>query len=133
MADDKKEVPLYTETYYPLFFFPYSVTVTKHQISFGYYFWLFSKTVDRSSAVIKAQPLDNVRGFLEWGGWGIRLRRHDGHWETGYIAKNGNAVKITVTSQDQDGDAAATADSYYVFTCSDPQKVCDILNNGGDQ
>jgi hypothetical protein len=123
MASPNDESVLYTETYYPPFFFPYSVTVTNDKISFGYYFWLFTKTVDRSAVSIKAQPLENVKGLREWGGWGIRLRRHDGHWESGYIAKNGKAVKITLLQNDD-----AKTESYYVFTCSDPQKVCDILN-----
>jgi hypothetical protein len=115
------EEPLYTETYYPWFFFPYSVTVTKSHVSFGYYFGLFSMTVDRSK-ISHSLPLTDVKGFREWGGWGIRLRRCEGKWETGYIAKNGGAVKIKVLHENSDDV------SIYVFTCSEPDKVCDILN-----
>jgi hypothetical protein len=119
--NNNDDEPLYTETYYPPYFFPYAVTVTKDHISFGYYFWLFTKNIDRSvTTIVKAESIDHVRGFREWGGWGIRLRRHNGHWETGYIAKNGPAVKLTLLNED-------TNESYYVFTCSNPQKVCDIL------
>lgn len=129
--NDKDDEILYTETYQPFFFFPYSVTVTKTHISFGYYFWLFTKTVDLSSSStvikIKAEPIEHVNGLREWGGWGIRLRRHDGHWETGYIAKNGKAVHIIVVTEQQ-GDAEPSS-SYYAFNCSNPQKVCDLINN----
>ena len=110
---------IYEETYQPWFFFPYSVKVSKEELSFGYYFWIFTKTVDRAR-ITEALPLNNVQGFREWGGWGIKLRPKDGHWETGYIAKNGGAVKIKV--QDE------TRESYYVFTCAEPKKVSDILN-----
>jgi hypothetical protein len=115
------ETPIYTETYYPWFFFPYSVTVTKDKVSFGYYFWLFTKTVDRSE-IAQVQPLYDVKGFREWGGWGIRLRPNEGHWETGYIAKNGGAVQIQVH------DPASDKDSFYVFTCSEPKNVSEILS-----
>lgn len=115
------ETPIYTETYYPWFFFPYSVTVTKSHISFGYYFWLFTKTVDRSK-IAEALPLYDVKGLREWGGWGIRFHHHEGHWETGYIAKNGGGVKIKIH------DPATNKDSFYVFTCNEPKKVSEILN-----
>ncbi|KAL3904292.1 MAG: hypothetical protein SGILL_010123, partial [Bacillariaceae sp.] len=105
----------------PWYFFPYSVAVTKDQVSFGYYFWLFTKTVDRSH-VTDALPLHDVKGFQEWGGWGIKFRPKDSHWETGYIAKNGGAVKIRLE------DPETGKNSYYAFTCSEPKKVCDILN-----
>jgi hypothetical protein len=132
MAETKNnnDEPLYTETYYPLFFFPYTVTVTQTQISFGYYFWLFTKTIDRSvTTVVKAESIDHVKGFREWGGWGIRLRRHDGHWESGYIAKNGAAVKLTLSQENNSSNNQDNNKSYYVFTCSNPQKVCDILSD----
>jgi hypothetical protein len=127
---DNDEKPLYTETFYPPFFFPYTVTVTKDHISFGYYFGCFTKTIDRSvTSVVKAQSIDHVKGFREWGGWGIRYRRHDGHWETGYIAKNGTAVKLTLLQENSNNNNnnRDSNQSYYVFTCSDPKKVCDIL------
>ena len=113
------EAPIYTETYQPWFFFPYSVTVTKEKVSFGYYFWLFTKTVDRQQ-IEEALPLYDVKGLREFGGWGIKLRPKDGHWETGYIARNGGAVKLRLQDNGKD--------SYYVFTCSEPKKVADILN-----
>jgi hypothetical protein len=125
---DDDDDPLYTETYYPPFFFPYTVTVTKHQISFGYYFWVFTKTIHRSvTSIVNAQCIDDVKGFREWGGWGIRFRRYDGHWETGYIAKNGPAVKLTLLHDHNSNNNQDANESYYVFTCSNPQKVCDIL------
>jgi hypothetical protein len=119
----------YYETFQPLFFFPYSVTVTKSSVSFGYYFWLFTQMVDRSR-IVSATPLEDVKGLREWGGWGIRLRRIDGHWETGYVARNGGAVKIEVKSgDDDDSSSSSSSSSWYVFTCKDPQKVCDLLSN----
>jgi hypothetical protein len=120
-TENHDEEIIYHETFQPFFFFPYSVTVTKSRLSFGYYFWLFTTTLDRSQ-IVSATPLDDVKGLREWGGWGIRLRRHDEHWETGYIAKNGGAVKIEVASGSENGSS-----SWFVFSCQKPKDVCRLL------
>ena len=129
----------YYETFQPFFFFPYSVTVTKGKVSFGYSFSWFTQTINLSTTtIVHATPLENVKGLREWGGWGIRLRRTEGHWETGYIAKNGGAVKVEVSTKSHDPhhgqndssmSSSSSRRSWYVFTCSDPQRVCDLLYN----
>jgi hypothetical protein len=144
--DDDDDNALYLETYRPPFlpllvlafpvmplFWSYTVRVTKDRLRFGYSYRIVAKTVDRSS-VGEAIPIDHVNGLTQWGGWGIRLRPASGQsssddeqeekknkswWESGYIAKNGGAVKVTLNDEKA---------SIYYFSCDNPQTVCDILN-----
>lgn len=99
-------------------FWSYSVKVTEDHLTFGYSFPIVAKTVNRSD-VREAIPVESVNGLMEWGGWGIRQRRYQSRWETGYIPKNGGAVKVVL--DDEKG-------SIYYFSCDSPQQVCDILN-----
>lgn len=147
---------LYLETYMPPFlpvlvfvfpimplFWSYTVEVTRDHLSFGYSYPIVSKTTERS-AIREAIPIEYVNGLTQWGGWGIRMRpassarsvggdeeKRSGWWEIGYIAKNGGAVKVTLLGDDANGSSAS---STYYFSCDNPQKVCDILNqtNGKD-
>ena len=72
-----------------------------------------------------------MNGLTEWGGWGLRYNLK---WETGYIVKNGPAVRIEVRGSkgsDDNGDAGENASmkrKVYVFNTDQPQRVCDILN-----
>lgn len=120
------EQPLYSERSTPPFFpvlvivFPilpffrtYSVEIYTDRLIFGYSSGMTRKVVERSQ-VLSAEPIDHVNGLYSWGGWGIRKNLK---WETGYIARNGPAVRIKTTDNQT-----------YVFNAKDPKRVCDILN-----
>jgi hypothetical protein len=148
MPDDigNEDRTLYLETYKPPFlallvivfpiiplFWSYSVKVTKDHLTIGYSYPVVAKAIDRSS-LQEAIPVETVNGLMEWGGWGIRLRpshvqakeeqKNKSRWETGYIAKNGGAVKVVLNDEKE---------SIYYFSCDSPQEVCDILNEKDDQ
>lgn len=122
---------LYEEEYRPPFlpvlalafpilplFWEYHVAISKTELSFGYTYSIVTKTAPRTE-VIEAEPFE-IKPLRQWGGWGIRLRL--GHYQTGYIAQGGPGVKVTL--KDEKGNL-----SVYVFSCKEPEFVCDILNN----
>ena len=112
------------------FFWRYHVRITAESLSFGYNTGLTCKTTNRGD-IVQATPVPHVRGLLEWGGWGIRLNLRG---ETGYIAKNGPAVRVVLQkNRHSDEEAVSSAEensktSVYVFNCEDPSTVCDLLN-----
>jgi hypothetical protein len=76
------------------------------------------------SQIKEAIPISNVNSLTDgWGGWGIRYRFRHGQFQTGYIAKNGGAVQITLMPPSSTNHETKT----YVFSCQDPEKVCKIL------
>jgi hypothetical protein len=99
----------------------YSVNVTSEQLSFGYSWKMARKSVDRSQ-VSSATAIPHINGLTQWGGWGIRLGLSLTR-QTGYIAKNGPGVRITIRN------GTKNKESIYVFNCGDPDKVCEILNS----
>ena len=72
---------------------------------------------DRSQ-VLEAEEIDRINGFLDWGGYGIRKQLPS--WDTGYIARNGPAVRISVK-------AANGKEKKYTFSCHDPAEVVRVL------
>lgn len=94
--------------------------ITKEEVQFGYRYWLTSVTTKRSS-IRKAEPIAHVNGLTGWGGWGIRTNLSG---ETGYIAKNGPAVRVTLLR----GDDEISSEKVYVFNCEEPERVSRILN-----
>ena len=108
-------------------FWNYRVDITKETLTVGYSYCY--SNIDRND-VISATSIDHVNGLKEWGGWGLRYNLRK--WETGYIAKNGPAVRIEVRKKDSSGDSATDDDTanvkVYVFNTDKPKKVCDILN-----
>jgi hypothetical protein len=122
---------LYLEQYHPNFlwalalafpvlplFWNYHVRVTKEIVSFGYSTNIVAKTVDRSS-ITSVEPFE-INPLSGWGGWGIRLRRAEGSWQTGYVSQGGSGVKLNTNEKGKD--------SVYVFSCNDPKTVCDLLS-----
>ena len=99
------------------FFWKYHVDITEDDLIFGYSSYLSRKRVDRTK-IISAEPFE-IRPMRHWGGWGIRLRL--GKLQTGYIAKGGPGVKLTLTNR-------RNKESVYVFSCEDPDTVCAILS-----
>ena len=131
-SQDDDDGDLYFEEYNPPFlpalilafpimplFWKYHVRVTKEKnISFGYSYAIVAKTVEQS-LITAVEPIDDIRGLRDWGGWGIRMKLFGSH-QIGYISKNGPGVKLTLI---QDGK-----NCIYVFNCADPKKVCDLLS-----
>ena len=107
-------------------FWNYRVDITKRTLTVGYSYCY--SDIDRND-ILSATPIDHVNGLKEWGGWGLRYNLK---WETGYIVKNGSAVRIEVRKKASGGDSAADDDTtnakVYVFNTDEPKKVCDILN-----
>jgi hypothetical protein len=95
----------------------YHVTVTANELSFGYSSGCMQVTFDRSQ-VLEAEEIDKVNGFCEWGGYGIRKQLPS--WETGYIARNGPAVRIKVKTSNG-------KETHYTFSCHDPAEVVRVL------
>ena len=104
-------------------FWRYRVNITENTVTFGYSY--ASTTINRNN-IISASPLDNIKGLRSWGGWGIRLNLKG---ETGYIVKNGSGVKMAVKTKNKEGNCTP---KIYVFSCSEAERVCRILN-GGDK
>ncbi len=99
-------------------FWTYSVDVTEELLTFGYSWDMVRKSVVRSQ-IVSVTEVSDIRGLTQWGGWGIRYNLK---METGYIVKDGPGVRIAVLDQHQD-------EQVYVFNCSDPEKVCRLLNS----
>ena len=102
------------------FFWRYHVRVSRKQLSFGYNYGVTAHQVNKSE-IVEVSPIDHVNGLLEWGGWGIRKNLR---WETGYIAKNGSAIRIVTK------DASSGTKKAFVFNCEDPKTVCELLTGG---
>jgi hypothetical protein len=102
-------------------FWVYSVDVTSENLSFGYSWNMARKSVDRSK-VSSATAIPHINGLTQWGGWGIRLGLSL-KCQTGYIAKNGPGVRISILNEKKNKE------SIYVFNCEEPDKVCEILNS----
>lgn len=97
-------------------FWSYHVRITQDHLSFGYN--CPYKTVERSG-IASAEAFD-IDPIFQWGGWGLRFRREGGKWQTGYISKGGPGVKLTMNEKGK---------TYiYVFSCGDPNRVCEILS-----
>lgn len=129
---DSSGTMLYTEEYKPPFlavlvlvfpilplFWKYHVSIDEKKVSFGYSSSMTSKSADRSE-VVNAKSCE-IRPLQHFGGWGIRLRLGKLS-QTGYIAKGGPGVEITLKN------VKSKKESVYVFSCHDPEKVCSILN-----
>lgn len=85
--------------------------------------------IDRND-ILCATPIEHVNGLTQWGGWGIRYNLK---WEMGYIAKNGQAIRIEVKKKKENGDDdATTSKKVYVFNCEEAERVCSILS-GSDE
>jgi hypothetical protein len=119
-------VVLYHEEYRPPFlpflavippllpiFWLYSVDITNDTLSFGYS-WNMARKSAPISQVKSASPVTDIKGLGDWGGWGIRCNLSG---EIGYIAKNGNGVRVILENE-----------KCYVFNCDEPEKACKILN-----
>ena len=99
-------------------FWTYSVDVSEELLTFGYSTNMTRKSVARSQ-IVYATQLSEIRGLIQWGGWGIRFNLIG---ETGYIAKDGPGVRITILNEQQ-------KEQVYVFNCSDAETVCKLLNS----
>jgi hypothetical protein len=95
----------------------YHVTVTANELSFGYSSGCMQTSFDRS-AILEAEVIEHVNGFCEWGGYGIRKQLPS--WDTGYIARNGPAVRVKVKLSNG-------KETNYTFSCHDPAEVVRIL------
>ncbi|KAL7492756.1 hypothetical protein ACHAWT_001769 [Skeletonema menzelii] len=105
-------------------FWTYQITITDTSLTFGY---TYASTTIRLNDITSATPIDHVNRLANWGGWGIRFNLRG---ETGYICKNGSAVKIVVKMNDKNGGERAP--KIYVFNCDDALRVCHILNGEED-
>ena len=108
-------------------FWNYRVAITKQKLTIGYSYCY--SDIERND-ILTATPIAHVNGLTEWGGWGLRYNLK---WETGYIVKNGPAVRIEVRSGGSDGNGDADENAsmkkkIYVFNTDEAEKVCDILN-----
>ena len=106
-------------------FWTYQITITDTTLTFGYTH--ASTTVHRND-IISATPIQHENGLTNWGGWGIRFNLRG---ETGYICKNGSAVRIEVEMKDKKS-AGECQPNVYVFSCDEASRVCHILNGEED-
>jgi len=65
-----------------------------------------------------------LNGLKQFGGWGIR---YNFSGDTGYIAKNGPAVRIEVKNSKN-----SNKNKVYVFNCENNERVCSILRGRDD-
>jgi hypothetical protein len=93
------------------------VTLTRNELSFGYSSGCMQTSFDRST-ILEAEEVDHVNGFMQWGGYGIRYQFP--HFDVGYIARNGPAVKIKVK-------LAGGKERYYTLSCHDPAELVRLL------
>lgn len=93
------------------------MTITANELSFGYSSGCMQASFDRSQ-VLEAEEIERVNGFMDWGGYGIRKQLPT--WDTGYIARNGPAVRIRVK-------ASTGKEKMYTFSCHDPAEVVRVL------
>lgn len=97
----------------------YSVALTDTELSFGYSSGCMNVSFDRSS-ILEAEEINNINGFCDWGGYGIRKQLPS--FDTGYIARNGPAVRIRVKR-------ANGSETNYTFSCHDPEELVRLLTN----
>jgi hypothetical protein len=130
--DHEEEEYLYEEEYHPPllpvlvlafpilpFFWRYHVRVTPKYLSFGFNYGITTQKILKDD-IVEVSPIDYVNGLIEWGGWGIRRNLS---WETGYIAKNGPAIRIVTKTRNNKRKV-------FVFSCDDPKFVCELLTGG---
>jgi len=73
--------------------------------------------VDRKD-ILEAEEIAHVNGFLDWGGYGIRKQLPS--WDTGYVARNGPAVRIKIKKSNG-------TEANYTFSCHEPATVVNLL------
>ena len=95
----------------------YHVTVTANELSFGFSSGCMQNSIDRAN-ILEAEVIEHVNGICEWGGYGIRKQLPS--WDTGYIARNGPAVRIRIKKENG-------TETNYTFSCHDPETVVRIL------
>jgi hypothetical protein len=74
-------------------------------------------TIERAN-ILEAEALEHINGFLDWGGYGIRKQLPS--WDTGYVARNGPAVRVRVK-------LTSGKETNYTFSCRDPDEVVRLL------
>ena len=102
-------------------FWKYRVDITDTTLQIGYSY-AYSK-IDRND-ILSATPIEYLNGLKQFGGWGIR---YNFSGDTGYIAKNGSAVKIEVKNTKN-----SNKNKVYVFNCENTERVCSILSGRDD-
>jgi hypothetical protein len=75
-------------------------------------------SIDRAQ-ILEAEEIEYVNGLCEWGGYGIRKQIPS--WDTGYIARDGPAVRIRIQRSTNGKEAN------YIFSCHDPTEVVRFL------
>lgn len=101
-------------------FWKYHVRMNHEKLSLGYSY--FFRQEIQISQVIKAEAIDHVNGLFEWGGWGYRKNLQ---WHTGYISKNGPAVRLTFKDEEN-------KEVVIWFNCENPAKICEMINGGNE-
>ena len=110
------------------FFYKYGIVITEDKLSFGYGFlgpstaanaWtsktVLLRNVDKSSIQVRSSSWKE--NLSQFGGWGIRYGRSDGHWTWAYNAKNGPYIEFL------DNDTG----TWYRFVSKNVQEVERIL------
>ena len=64
------------------------------------------------------EPIELIRPFLEWGGYGVRKQLPD--WETGYIVEKGPGVRMIYRNADG-------KETPVTFSCRDPDTLCNLM------
>ena len=129
--ESSKVVVQYEERYQPWFlpltlllmpiFWEYQVRVTDTEVSFGYTGCQKSAAL---SFVVSAEPFE-IKPLAHWGGYGIRVRGiFQKPFETAYVVQSGPGVRLVLRKNQGDQEKQ----SIYVFSCQDPERVCQILN-----
>lgn len=98
-------------------FWKYHVRVSDKILSLGYSHF-FCQDIERAT-MKKADPIEYINGFTQFGGWGYR-KSVDLQWITRYIAKNGPGIRLAYKEKEKD--------KTIVFNCDDAERVCRILN-----
>lgn len=113
----------YQESYRSIVFGArYSLTVTKSSVSFGFSFFCWGTQIIDRSMIVSATPSEYVHTTR---GYGIfpRGRTADGHPQSAYLARDGGLVTIEVRGNNNNNNS----NTWYVFSCNEPQIVCDLL------
>uniref|UniRef100_A0A7S4HTU9 Uncharacterized protein n=1 Tax=Odontella aurita TaxID=265563 RepID=A0A7S4HTU9_9STRA len=133
----EQEAPLYKESYRtrfaplllialpPLapFLWRYEVVARRGGLKFGYRHRFVSAVVPFDD-ITSAEPLEYLNGIDDFRtGYGVL--RYLG--VTGFIARHGPGVRITVRSGPSGGRRSGDR-RVYLFSCEDPEQVCRIIN-----
>ena len=97
----------------------YRVKLMSDSLQFGYSTALTRVTLSLDE-ILEAE-VTRVSGLSQWGGWGIRYNGV----ETGYIASNGPALRITRVYMNPHH-----TNHVYVFSCHDAEAVLQKLQDG---